>query len=314
MYYKNESFFDLLDRIALRVIGIIAACIVGAIGLFWEEWKIDFTEQSAIFVLILSAIAIIVLLIDTIYIIYKFKNDNKKVKEILEKGKKVKGKIIKINEKFSLPKRIFQFHFSELYNLDDDYIFNLDVEFKNPDTGEIEIIKTNYVDANPEDMLGNKECEVYVYGSERYVTGFEYDDAGSVEDIERTEELGKKVEAKILSATISSKEKYVILEYKDPKTKKKKIHKHQVWFNPKRLEDNKCNLYIYEKNYYPKDFVLGDTVDYKTDKRIKITNYLPSMKDKETYFKIEDIIMTITILVFGLIAIALVISVALGLI
>ena len=241
--------------------------------------------------ILIGIIGTILLSIVGYFIIIRLnKRYEEKCQEIKDLGKKTTGKIIDIKHKYR--------------DSDDSFysIFSVTIEYIDPYTEEKRQFKTPYTTAYSY-LNEDNECELYIYNNKIYVE--KTDDVENDYDIEETTKSnGKKITATITKMTIRTTEKFITIKYTDPESNEEKTHQHRVYFNPKRLESNKCTLYKDNCNYFIDDFVLGDEVEYKTNKDIEIKDYVfqtPEEKKRDRKILFIGIILLVIFILIVLI-------------
>lgn len=136
------------------IIGIIFPILILLGGFIW--WKNIFT--------VILCISIIVFIIIMLATLLQYNKDKKKMcvyTKVKQNGIKVNGKILNYKR------------YMEYVNVNDIiFHYTLLIEFTNPNSNETKKIETPYLNFVPPKALGSKNCSVYIYNEEVYVTDF----------------------------------------------------------------------------------------------------------------------------------------------
>lgn len=136
------------------IIGIIFPILILLGGLLW--WNDILT--------VILCISIIVFIIIMVATLLQYNKDKKRCNiytKIKQNGIRVNGKILNY-------KRYMEY----LNGNDIIFHYTLLIEFINPNNNETKRIETPYLNFVPLKALGSKDCSVYIYNEDVYITDF----------------------------------------------------------------------------------------------------------------------------------------------
>ena len=246
-------------------------------------------------------IGIVILLLTIIRIIIRTSKSEKylqRLNQIKKNGKQVTGTVVEVKTKHYLRLWDLIAMDATVYEPFGNYLYSATIEYEDPETSKSIKVKTPFDVIYLENAIGC-ECELYVLENDVYLE--KMDESSNNEELaDEIKKNGKKIAATITEGCISSRGNTICINYKDPKTKQEKKHTHEINFNPKRLESDKCTLYKYENEYYLDDFKLGEKTGYKTHDNIKIKDYRTETFTPEDRKKQKVVVAIILIIVLVL--------------